>query len=323
MPYVMNQLREPLAYGSIEQQVASSLSQQQALQKQVPIAPSNNNNSSGQPALVSSQSHASLLSGNLRQAELKAAAAINRQQAKQQPLEIETATANQIMSAPTTTTTTTTDSVVKSLLAKSGSNSSVLSSVSLASGVQMRQNHGLATDKLSPGAVVKQSVEDSNSTSGQSSISGLLATSCLSELNENAADIDADDKTSAKQRDKEDTLAPTSEAETGSGNLDATAAAAANDEVAPDLQLLPPTFARDPQIQTPKPRITELKRLLEHTNSLNELPEFGIETDHEEELAQLMDQIDVWGLDIFEVHSFSHQHSLTAVMYKIFKVRLT
>lgn len=84
-------------------------------------------------------------------------------------------------------------------------------------------------------------------------------------------------------------------------------------------QLTP--VARDPQIQTPKPQINQLKRLLRHTNSLNQLPEYGVETQHETQLAELMDQIDVWGLNIFEVHQFSQQHSLTTVMYKIFKVR--
>lgn len=80
--------------------------------------------------------------------------------------------------------------------------------------------------------------------------------------------------------------------------------------------------ARDPQIQTPKPRINELKKLLRHTNSLNQLPEFGVETEQEPELKELMQQIDVWGLNIFEVHLFSQQHSLTAVMYKIFRVSM-
>lgn len=73
-------------------------------------------------------------------------------------------------------------------------------------------------------------------------------------------------------------------------------------------------------IQTPRRRINELNKLLKHTESLSELPEFGLETDSEPELRQLMLQIDVWGLNIFEVHRASHEHSLTVVMYRIFKV---
>lgn len=80
------------------------------------------------------------------------------------------------------------------------------------------------------------------------------------------------------------------------------------------------SLGRDPQIQTPKPRISELKQLLRHTNSLNQLPEFGVETEDEEQLGQLMEQVDVWGLNIFEVHEFSQKHSLTVIMFKIFKV---
>lgn len=91
-------------------------------------------------------------------------------------------------------------------------------------------------------------------------------------------------------------------------------------EVETDQQQL--QVGRDPQIQTPKPKINELKRLLRHTNSLNQMPELGVETEHEQELNQLVDQIDVWGLNIFEVHKFSQEHSLTVVMYKIFKVSL-
>lgn len=92
----------------------------------------------------------------------------------------------------------------------------------------------------------------------------------------------------------------------------------ANHETGQSLGLV----ARDPQIQTPKPRINELKRLLRHTNSLNQLPEFGVETEQEGELGELMEQIDVWGLNIFEVHQYSQQHSLTVVMFRIFKVSI-
>jgi len=88
-----------------------------------------------------------------------------------------------------------------------------------------------------------------------------------------------------------------------------------------DEQVLEPLPGRDPQIQTPKPRIKQLKQLLRHTNSLNQLPEFGIETEYEPELESLMENIDVWGLNIFDVHKFSSEHSLTCVMFKIFKER--
>lgn len=75
-----------------------------------------------------------------------------------------------------------------------------------------------------------------------------------------------------------------------------------------------------PVLVSPKARLNELKRLLHHTESLNELPKFGVETSKEKELGELIDQIDVWGLNIFEVHQMSEEHSLTVVMFKIFKV---
>lgn len=190
------------------------------------------------------------------------------------------------------------------VLAKSASSSSVLSSVSLASGAQIRQHQNLIADR-SAGANLgeQQRAKLDNSTGGGQTNAALLAGARLSELSETETD-DADKTTSAKIRDAASTEPKISDP----------------GDDAPDLQSSLTAVARDPQIQTPKPQITELKRLLRHTNSLNEIPEFGIETENEEELAQLIDQIDVWGLNIFEVHTFSQQHSLTAVMYKIFKV---
>lgn len=158
-------------------------------------------------------------------------------------------------------------------VAKSASSSSVLSSVSLSSGVQMKQQQSLAQQnefKIKP-------------------------------VNE----IQAPSKASEPEPIEEATESEQVVSE--------------SKQVLDERPLIS-AVARDPQIQTPKPQITELKRLLRHTNSLNQLPEYGVETDHEQELGLLMEQIDVWGLNIFEVHFFSQQHSLTTVVYKIFKV---
>lgn len=273
-----------------------------AQQKQVPSAPSNS--STSQSALVSSQSHTSLLSSaNLKQAEplAKAPASSIRQPAKQQPIESGPMANDNLalMAAPL-------DQASPIVLAKSASSSSVLSSVSLASGAQIRQHQNLVADRSATGGLGEQQravAKLDNSTGGQSN-AALLASTRLSELSETETD-DADKTASAKSGDAFSVEPKDSDPA---------------DDV-PDLQLLV-AVARDPQIQTPKPQITELKRLLRHTNSLNEIPEFGIETENEEELAQLIDQVDVWGLNIFEVHTFSQQHSLTAVMYKIFKVSI-
>lgn len=116
-----------------------------------------------------------------------------------------------------------------------------------------------------------------------------------------------------KSADRQPAAGPGSDASAGPETTDDETAAAP----AAGAQI-----ARDPHIQTPKPKIRELKRLLRHTNSLSQLPEFGVETQHEPQLGQLIEQIDVWGLNIFEVHKYSQEHSLTVIMYKVFKVSM-
>lgn len=62
---------------------------------------------------------------------------------------------------------------------------------------------------------------------------------------------------------------------------------------------------------------------LKHTNSLTKHPKYGVETPHEESLANLMMDIDLWGLDIFKASQYSLGHPLTAVTFNILKVSLT
>ena len=62
------------------------------------------------------------------------------------------------------------------------------------------------------------------------------------------------------------------------------------------------------------------KPTLTHTNSLTKLPRFGIETPHEEELEKIFDNMDKWGIDLFQVSEYSNRHPLTAIMYTIFRV---
>ena len=62
--------------------------------------------------------------------------------------------------------------------------------------------------------------------------------------------------------------------------------------------------------------------VLKHTNSLTRLPKYGVETPHEESLADLMSDIDLWGLDIFKASEYSVGHPLTAITFTIMKVSL-
>ncbi|CAG2122649.1 unnamed protein product, partial [Medioppia subpectinata] len=67
-------------------------------------------------------------------------------------------------------------------------------------------------------------------------------------------------------------------------------------------------------------QITGVKKPLSHTVSLTELPKHGVETPHEEKLDQLYQEIDKWGLDMYEIAVYSNKHPLTSIMYTIFKV---
>lgn len=269
--------------------------------------------------LATSQSHTSLanhsqlqpLSSSNKQSlaaekqrHLDSTVAANAQQ--QQPLDATaTLSANLETSKP-------------SLVTKSASSSSVLSSVSLASGAQMKQQQPSTESVL----VNKDHHQQQQQTSGEQApaIPSISKPQDRYEISSASTEIKSSSITS-KDSDKlpvTSSVVPDKHLETTNSQnqsiqiIHPDAIKAEQDALA--------LVARDPQIQTPKPQISELKRLLRHTNSLNQLPEFGVETEHEEELGNLTDQIDVWGLNIFEVHTFSQQHSLTAVMYKIFKV---
>ncbi|XP_054982370.1 cAMP-specific 3',5'-cyclic phosphodiesterase 4A isoform X3 [Sorex araneus] len=76
-----------------------------------------------------------------------------------------------------------------------------------------------------------------------------------------------------------------------------------------------------PQFQ-PMSQITGVKKLL-HTSSLNDLsiPRFGVKTDQEELLAQELENLNKWGLNIFCVSDYAGGHSLCCIMYTIFQER--
>lgn len=54
---------------------------------------------------------------------------------------------------------------------------------------------------------------------------------------------------------------------------------------------------------------------LHHTNSLSvitaKVPKYGVHTTHEEELSHYLDNIDVWGIDVFKISEFSNLRPLT------------
>ncbi|XP_006875151.1 PREDICTED: cAMP-specific 3',5'-cyclic phosphodiesterase 4A isoform X3 [Chrysochloris asiatica] len=92
-----------------------------------------------------------------------------------------------------------------------------------------------------------------------------------------------------------------------------------------------PTLWQQPPPQQPSPpapqfqpmsQITGVKKLM-HSNSLNSssIPRFGVKTDQEELLAQELENLNKWGLNIFCVSDYAGGRSLSCIMYTIFQER--
>uniref|UniRef100_A0A671TMC5 Phosphodiesterase n=1 Tax=Sparus aurata TaxID=8175 RepID=A0A671TMC5_SPAAU len=65
-------------------------------------------------------------------------------------------------------------------------------------------------------------------------------------------------------------------------------------------------------------------RKLSHSSSLSSssMPRFGVNTDHEDELAkQELEDLNKWGFNIFRVAEFSNNRPLSCIMYTIFQER--
>ncbi|CAM1328153.1 dnc (predicted) [Pycnogonum litorale] len=74
--------------------------------------------------------------------------------------------------------------------------------------------------------------------------------------------------------------------------------------------------------EQPMSQITGVKKPLSHTNSLSgQVPKYGVDTPTENELAELLEDIDRWGLDLFKIYDLSNHRPLTTVTYTIFQER--
>uniref|UniRef100_A0A674MJ00 Phosphodiesterase n=1 Tax=Takifugu rubripes TaxID=31033 RepID=A0A674MJ00_TAKRU len=64
-------------------------------------------------------------------------------------------------------------------------------------------------------------------------------------------------------------------------------------------------------------------RKLSHSSSLSStsMPRFGVNTDHEDELAKELEDLDKWSFNIFKVAEFSNNRPLSCIMYAIFQER--
>uniref|UniRef100_A0A3Q2NXD1 3',5'-cyclic-AMP phosphodiesterase n=1 Tax=Fundulus heteroclitus TaxID=8078 RepID=A0A3Q2NXD1_FUNHE len=66
-------------------------------------------------------------------------------------------------------------------------------------------------------------------------------------------------------------------------------------------------------------------RKLSHSSSLSSasMPRFGVNTDHEEELAKELEDLNKWSFNIFRVAEFSNNRPLSCIMYAIFQAVFT
>lgn len=62
--------------------------------------------------------------------------------------------------------------------------------------------------------------------------------------------------------------------------------------------------------------------VLTQSSSINSLqvPKYGVMTAFEDELGQNLDNIKIWGIDVFKISEFSNNKPLTAVTYRVFQV---
>nr|XP_034977886.1 cAMP-specific 3',5'-cyclic phosphodiesterase 4B isoform X4 [Zootoca vivipara]XP_034977887.1 cAMP-specific 3',5'-cyclic phosphodiesterase 4B isoform X4 [Zootoca vivipara] len=69
-------------------------------------------------------------------------------------------------------------------------------------------------------------------------------------------------------------------------------------------------------------QISGVKKLM-HSSSLNNtsISRFGVKTEKEDHLAKELEDLNKWGLNIFNVARYSHSRPLTCIMYAIFQER--
>ncbi|XP_072346876.1 3',5'-cyclic-AMP phosphodiesterase 4B-like isoform X1 [Scyliorhinus torazame] len=87
---------------------------------------------------------------------------------------------------------------------------------------------------------------------------------------------------------------------------------------------LPTQKDRDKKKKQPMCQISGVKKLT-HSSSLSlsnsSMPRFGVKTHQEEALTKELDDLNIWGLNIFRVSEFSNNRPLSCIMYAIFQER--
>uniref|UniRef100_A0A3B3HE60 Phosphodiesterase n=1 Tax=Oryzias latipes TaxID=8090 RepID=A0A3B3HE60_ORYLA len=84
------------------------------------------------------------------------------------------------------------------------------------------------------------------------------------------------------------------------------------------------------EVEIPSPTLKEKSmshisgvRKLSHSSSLSSasMPRFGVNTDHEDELAKELEDLDKWSFNVFKVAEYSNNRPLSCIMYAIFQER--
>lgn len=99
------------------------------------------------------------------------------------------------------------------------------------------------------------------------------------------------------------------------------------------LQRQPPAYQQQVSMQKVRtigsdkhmsPITVRSRNQLQHSNSINQLPKYGImcgSSENEEKVGELLAEVNNWGLDVFLVADFTNRRPLTVIMYNIFKER--
>uniref|UniRef100_A0A8C4NUY7 Phosphodiesterase n=1 Tax=Dicentrarchus labrax TaxID=13489 RepID=A0A8C4NUY7_DICLA len=86
-----------------------------------------------------------------------------------------------------------------------------------------------------------------------------------------------------------------------------------------DVEIPSPTLR---EREKPMCHISGVKKLT-HSSSLSNstMPRFGVKTEHEDALARELNDLNMWGLNIFRVAEFSNNRPLSCIMFAIFQER--
>ncbi|XP_028442490.1 cAMP-specific 3',5'-cyclic phosphodiesterase 4D [Perca flavescens] len=88
-----------------------------------------------------------------------------------------------------------------------------------------------------------------------------------------------------------------------------------------DVEILSPP-SKEEKKKRPMSQISGVKKVTQSPSLAPTcIPRFGVSTPHESLLAQEVEEINRWGLDVFKIAEFSGNRPLTVIMYSIFQER--